>query len=160
MFESTLCRIHSAVSLINLYASATFLVVLSFDRYLCLVHPVRSRDRYNTLNLSKNRSVMFNPSFTQVALLSHDEKCNDLRDFIEQDWALSQILFSVPFLDINNLYQEYNQSDLKTRLAPTYQPIKSLKKSDYCQFYLYDIRFLADVTVDGNYPDNLSVSFG
>ena len=38
-----MCRMHSLVSLINLYASTTFLVALSFDRYLCLVYPVRSR---------------------------------------------------------------------------------------------------------------------
>ena len=43
LFESVMCRIHSLVSLINLYASTTFLVVLSFDRYLCLVYPVKSR---------------------------------------------------------------------------------------------------------------------
>ena len=43
LFESLMCRIHSLVSLINLYASTTFLVVLSFDRYLCLVYPVKSR---------------------------------------------------------------------------------------------------------------------
>ena len=38
-----MCRMHSLVSLINLYASTTFLVALSFDRYLCLVYPVKSR---------------------------------------------------------------------------------------------------------------------
>ena len=42
-FQNTEIPVQSVVSLINLYASSTFLVVLSFDRYLCLVYPVRSR---------------------------------------------------------------------------------------------------------------------
>ena len=41
--SNTEILVQSVVSLINLYASSTFLVVLSFDRYLCLVYPVRSR---------------------------------------------------------------------------------------------------------------------
>lgn len=56
-FGSFLCKVTGAMAIFNLYTSIFFLTALSIDRYLAIVHPVRSR-RFRTVVYARITCVL------------------------------------------------------------------------------------------------------
>ncbi|XP_068604070.1 type-1 angiotensin II receptor [Brachionichthys hirsutus] len=56
-FGEFLCKASAGLAIFNLYTSVFFLTALSIDRYLAIVHPVRSR-RYRTVRYARITCVL------------------------------------------------------------------------------------------------------
>ena len=58
IFGSFLCKFGTFTTMINFYGSTFFLVAISIDRYIAIVHPLKVDDNYNLA-----RSLFYSYSF-------------------------------------------------------------------------------------------------
>ncbi|XP_030623474.1 type-1 angiotensin II receptor B [Chanos chanos] len=120
-FGSLLCKASAGLAIFNLYTSIFFLTALSIDRYLAIVHPVRSRRRRTLLYarltcifiwvfafllsaptaLSRDVHQMGNSSSTLCAVVHRGELIHLL---ISLSVMKSVLGFVVPFLIIITCY--------------------------------------------------------
>ncbi|XP_065150785.1 type-1 angiotensin II receptor A [Paramisgurnus dabryanus] len=129
-FGTFLCKASAGLVMFNLYTSIFFLTALSIDRYLAIVHPVRSRRQRTLLyaNLTcmfiwvfalvlcmptaLSRDVYDSGNSTLCAILHHSERIHLL---VTLSVLKSVLGFLVPFLIIITCYWLIGQSLLDSQ---------------------------------------------